>query len=109
MALLVRLTLLAALLLSVHTAPAAAARSCPSPQKAIAQLKVSRASCATARRIAKQAAAIRHDARRYERARRCRADFCIVVRGWRCTPARSAQPRERCVRRRSAITWLWRN
>jgi hypothetical protein len=98
---------LAALLALALPAPADAARRCAGTAT-LSQLRAERTSCATARSVASQAVAIRRDTDRYADARRCAGDFCIVVSGWRCRPAKSPEPRERCTRSRASIKWLWR-
>jgi hypothetical protein len=97
----------AAVALALPGAAEAGARHCPG-SSTLAQLRASGTSCTTAKRIASQSAAIRRDTSRYAAARRCSGDFCIVVSGWRCRPARSPEPRERCTRRRAVIKWLYR-
>ena len=99
---------LAALLVLLMPTPADAAKRRCGGTATLTQLRASGASCATARRIATESAAIRRDTRRFAAARRCSGDFCIVVSGWRCRPARSPEPRELCTRSRRAIRWLWR-
>ena len=99
---------LAALFILVLPSPADAAKRRCGGTATLTQLRASGASCTTARRIASESAAIRRDTRRFAAARRCSADFCIVVSGWRCRPAKTAQPRELCTRSRSSIRWLWR-
>jgi hypothetical protein len=99
---------IAALIALAFPGPAeAGARHCPGTAT-IAQLRASGTGCVTARRIASQSAAIRRDTDRFAAARRCAGDFCIVVSGWRCRPAESPEPRERCTRSQSSIKWLWR-
>jgi hypothetical protein len=101
------LTIAAALALALPAAAEAGARHCPGTSS-LAQLRASGTSCATAKRIASQSAAIRRDTSRYAAARHCAGDFCIVVSGWRCRPARTPEPRERCTRGGAAIRWLYR-
>jgi hypothetical protein len=101
------LTIATALALALPAAAEAGARHCPGTSS-LAQLRASGTSCATAKRIASQSAAIRRDTSRYAAARHCAGDFCIVVSGWRCRPARTPEPRERCTRGGAAIRWLYR-
>jgi hypothetical protein len=97
-----------AALLAVALPDAAdAARRCRGTS-VVTQLRAERVNCAKARRIASEAAAVRRSTERFAAARRCSGDFCIVVSGWRCRPARTPKPRERCTRSRAAIFWLWR-
>lgn len=108
MRLLVSTLVLAAALAVTLAAPAGAAKRSCSGTPVVAQLKAKGATCPTARRIASEAAAIRRSTARFAAARRCSGDFCIVVYGWRCRPAQTPEPRERCTRARRTVFWLYR-